>query len=239
MASLEHSCVLGRGMIGTAIKDELRRRGVTPTQYPDKNTKYIFDMRGTTHQLYEQYGDFLSMEALDRFYNMVRFCKERGIKYIWPSSALVLEKNTRFSQDKAQMEETSGVLALRLFPVYGSESHKGENASVIYKWTEQMARGQRPTIYGDGTQGRDFINSRDVAIQAIELRDKEGVINVGTGKLTEFNSIVRTINRVLRTDLEPIYVHAPKGYSEGIVCPNPLSTVVSLEQGIRRIVNGL
>lgn len=239
MASLEHTCVLGRGMIGTAIKNELRRRGVTPTPYPDKQTKYIFDMRGTTHQLYEQYGDFLSMEAVTRFENMVRFCKDRKIKYIWPSSALVLEKDTRFARDKAMMEKTNGVLSLRLFPVYGNEAHKGENASVIYKWTEQMARGQRPTIYGDGTQGRDFINSRDVAIQAIELRDKVGVVNIGTGNLTEFNSIVRTINKVLRTDIQPIYVAAPGGYSEGIVSPNPVPTVVTLEQGIRRIVSDL
>ena len=237
MATLKTACVLGRGMIGTAIKEKLTLRGVKIVPYPNNTIQAVFDMRGTTHHLYNDYGDFLEMEALSRFTDMMSFCLIRGIKYIWPSSALVLEKDSLFAEERRKREKVGGALALRLFPVYGREAHKGDYSSVVYKWTTQMARGERPVVFGDGTQGRDFIHAKDVAIQAADLWEETGVINIGTGKLTKFNDIVETINEVLGTNIKPIYQEAPPGYSAGICSPNPIKTTISLKEGIRHILN--
>lgn len=238
MATLERACVLGRGMIGTAIRAELKGRDVTQTPYPNRDTQAIFDMRGTTHQLYHDYGEYLEMEADRRFKDLSEFCVRHDIRYIWPSSALVLEKDSLFAKGRKEREQRRDVLALRLFPVYGHEAHKGENASVIYKWAKEMEAGKRPVVFGDGNQGRDFINAKDVAIQAVDLWDKVGVVNVGTGRLTLFNDIVGTINEVLGASLEPIYRSPPEGYSNGIVSPEPVKTTISLKQGIEDILNG-
>jgi UDP-glucose 4-epimerase len=53
------------------------------------------------------------------------------------------------------------------------------------------------TIYGDGSQTRDFVNVKDVAaavVASIKNSDAEGqVINIGSGKATTINELAKTI----------------------------------------------
>ncbi|MEM2320804.1 MAG: NAD-dependent epimerase/dehydratase family protein [Candidatus Bathyarchaeia archaeon] len=100
-------------------------------------------------------------------------------------------------------------VGLRLFSVYGpKEGHKGEYANIISQFLWAIQRNESPTIYGDGTQTRDFIHVSDVVeafMLAAEYDYKYEIFNVGTGKAHSFNDIVDMINKLLRKDIKPIY----------------------------------
>ncbi len=100
-------------------------------------------------------------------------------------------------------------VALRYFNVFGpGQNPDGEYAAVIPKFIELMLDGERPVIYGDGEQSRDFIFIDNV-IQANVLAaegDATGVaVNVGRGDRITITELVDRINDVLGTDIEPIY----------------------------------
>ncbi|UTF54990.1 NAD-dependent epimerase/dehydratase family protein [Natronosalvus rutilus] len=104
---------------------------------------------------------------------------------------------------------------LRLFSVYqgfgGNEEHKGKFANTVAQFTDRIAAGESPKVFGDGTQTRDFTHVDDV-VRAFELAaDHElgGVYNVGTGDAYSFNRMIELINDELATDVEPEYVDCP------------------------------
>ena len=102
---------------------------------------------------------------------------------------------------------------MRFFSVYGPhEKAKGRYANVLSQFLWKMRENERPAIYGDGRQARDFVYAKDVA-RACELAMEKNsgfeVYNVGTGKKATFNDIVRMINRALGKKIEPRYVENP------------------------------
>jgi UDP-glucose 4-epimerase len=106
----------------------------------------------------------------------------------------------------------------------------------VYQWCKQIKKGERPVIWGDGTQTRDFIYIDDVIDNIMELADRkaEGIYEIGTGKNTSLNEVVATINKVLGTDIKPKYIPKPDSYIQ----ETPVKSVpckVSLEEGIKRI----
>ena len=59
------------------------------------------------------------------------------------------------------------LVGLKFFNVYGPrEAHKGAASSMIYQLYRQMRNGQRPRIFHDGEQRRDFIHVEDVVRRA-------------------------------------------------------------------------
>ncbi len=105
-------------------------------------------------------------------------------------------------------------VGLRYFSVYGlNERHKGMYANNISQFLWEMKKGQAPTIYGDGTQTRDFTSVDDV-VQANILAAKAEkqsfrIYNVGTGIETSFSKVVDIINQILGTEISPVYVDNP------------------------------
>jgi len=100
-------------------------------------------------------------------------------------------------------------VALRYFNVFGpGQDPEGEYAAVIPKFIELMVNGQRPVIYGDGEQSRDFVFVGDV-VRANLLAaegDATGVaVNVASGERITINELVAGLNDVLGTDIEPVY----------------------------------
>ena len=70
-----------------------------------------------------------------------------------------------------------------------------------------MKKGERPRIFQDGEQTRDQVYIKDVVranILALES-GKRGIVNVGSGEAISFNQIVRELNDILGTSLEPEY----------------------------------
>jgi UDP-glucose 4-epimerase len=104
---------------------------------------------------------------------------------------------------------------LRFFSVYqgfgGAEEHKGEFANTVAQFTDKIANGERPELFGDGTQTRDFTHVDDV-VRACELaadHELQGIYNVGTAESYSFNEMVELINEELGTDIDPKYIENP------------------------------
>ena len=80
----------------------------------------------------------------------------------------------------------SGV-SLRFGNVYGPRQDPLGEAGVIAIFCGKLAAGERPTVYGDGTQTRDYIYVSDVVAAALAAAGSEatGPINIGTGVETD------------------------------------------------------
>jgi len=141
------------------------------------------------------------------------------------------------------------IAGLRFFSVYqgfgGNEAHKGKFANTVAQFADAIANGQRPELFGDGSQTRDFTHVDDV-VRALDLTAAEqltGVYNVGTGESYSFNEMVRLINDVLGTNVEPRYVDCPfDGYvSDTLADTSAFSEAtgwapqVDFEEGVRRV----
>jgi|WetSurMetagenome_2_1015567.scaffolds.fasta_scaffold67526_2 nucleoside-diphosphate-sugar epimerase len=101
-------------------------------------------------------------------------------------------------------------VCLRYFNVFGPrQDPTNQYAGVIAAFASAMLRGRRPTIYGDGSQSRDFTFIQNVIhanLLAAEAPETGGeVINVGCGQAVDLNEMVRVFNRMLGTDLQPVY----------------------------------
>ncbi len=134
-----------------------------------------------------------------------------SVNTAYEASKLGRERYAEYFNNHYGMQLTG----LRLFSVYqgygGSESHKQRFANVIAQFADDIASGNPPTLYGDGTQTRDFVHVDDV-VHAFELASEDelnGVFNVGTGEAHSFNTVVQMINDHLGTDIDPVYIDNP------------------------------
>jgi ADP-L-glycero-D-manno-heptose 6-epimerase len=107
------------------------------------------------------------------------------------------------------------IVGLRFFNVYGPrEAHKGVPASMIYHLSQQMAGGQRPRIFKQGEQQRDFVYVKDVVqgcLRAAEVK-QSGIYNLGSGTPRSFNDLVHILNNSLGTKFEPEYIENPHAH---------------------------
>jgi UDP-glucose 4-epimerase len=90
-----------------------------------------------------------------------------------------------------RLYDLSGV-ALRLGNVYGPRQDPLGEAGVIAIFCGKLLEGARPTVFGDGTQTRDYIYVGDVVAAALAAAESEatGAINIGTGIETDVLELV-------------------------------------------------
>jgi ADP-L-glycero-D-manno-heptose 6-epimerase len=107
------------------------------------------------------------------------------------------------------------IIGLRYFNVYGPrEAHKGVPASMVYHLSKQMKAGQRPRIFKQGEQKRDFVYVKDVvegSILALEALES-AIYNLGCGQARSFNDLVDVLNKCLGTKLQPDYIDNPHAH---------------------------
>lgn len=107
------------------------------------------------------------------------------------------------------------IIGLRYFNVYGPrEAHKGVPASMVYHLAKQMKAGQRPRIFKQGEQKRDFVYVKDIvdgSILALEAK-QSGIYNLGCGQARSFNDLVDVLNKCLGTKLQPDYIDNPHAH---------------------------
>lgn len=87
---------------------------------------------------------------------------------------------------------------LRYANVYGARQMSKGEGGVISIFTDRAARNQAVTIYGDGSQTRDFIYVDDVAganIAALETDDNL-ILNISTSQPTSIHELYRLIQRM-------------------------------------------
>lgn len=107
---------------------------------------------------------------------------------------------------------------LRYFNVFGPGQHPDSSyAGVIPLFIKKVLNNQKPLIYGDGNQTRDFIFVKDVVnanLLACNQEKESGFgepINLGSGKETGVNQILELINKNLRKEIKPEFAPERKG----------------------------
>lgn len=101
--------------------------------------------------------------------------------------------------------------AVRFFNVYGpnqnpNSPYSGVISILVDRYKKQLA-GEKTsfTLYGDGSQSRDFVYIDDVIQALLLVANKEAALgeqfNVGTGKATTLLTLIQTIDQILETEL--------------------------------------
>jgi UDP-glucose 4-epimerase len=95
----------------------------------------------------------------------------------------------------------SGV-SLRLGNVYGPRQDPLGEAGVIAIFCGLLKEGGQPTVFGDGTQTRDYIYVGDVVSAALAAADADatGPINIGTGVETNVLELIEALKSLSGND---------------------------------------
>ncbi len=107
-------------------------------------------------------------------------------------------------------------VALRYFNVFGPrQDPNSQYSAVIPKFIKLISNNEQPTIYGDGTQTRDFTYVANVVEANILAATKDCepglLMNAACNDQIELNYLVKEINRLLNKNIEPIYAEHRKG----------------------------
>src|SRR6185436_7106658 len=89
-------------------------------------------------------------------------------------------------------------VTLRLGNVYGPRQDPLGEAGVIAIFCGKIRAGERPTIFGDGTQTRDYVYVGDVvrAQLVAAASDVTGEVNVGTGRESTVLDLVDVMRKL-------------------------------------------
>ncbi|HBB96065.1 MAG TPA: LPS biosynthesis protein WbpP, partial [Blastocatellia bacterium] len=108
-------------------------------------------------------------------------------------------------------------VSLRYFNVFGPRQDPGSQYSgVISRFILALESGERPVIYGDGEQTRDFTyvaNVVDANLRAAQAREASGkVFNVANGESVSINEVLETLKKLTgRTEINAEYTEPRTG----------------------------
>jgi UDP-glucose 4-epimerase len=93
-------------------------------------------------------------------------------------------------------------VALRFFNVYGPrQDPKSDYAAAIPRFATRLLMGQRPIVFGDGLQTRDFVHVSDVVranlLAATEEKAIGQVINVASGRSASLLELIGLIKEAV------------------------------------------
>jgi UDP-glucose 4-epimerase len=140
-------------------------------------------------------------------------------------------------------------VTLRYFNVFGPrQDPNGEYSAVIPKFITLLLAGQRPRIFGDGGQSRDFTFVGDVVagnLLAADARSVSGrVLNMAAGRSITLLGMVADLNRLLGTKVEPEFAPPRAGdIRESLADITQARQLlgyepsVSFEEGLRRSID--
>jgi len=125
---------------------------------------------------------------------------------------LVGEQYCRMFTDLYGLETVS----TRYFNVFGPRQDPSSPYSgVISLFTSALLSGRRPVIYGDGEHTRDFTYVANVVhgvLLACEAPNVAGeMVNLAAGGRISLNRLLRVLNDIVGTNIDPIYKPARAG----------------------------
>ena len=166
-------------------------------------------------------------------WNVVEACREAGVKRIvYSSSASVygnavvtpmtedhpFNNRTTYGATKIANEQMLRAIyeqhrlpyiAMRYMNIYGPRmDYHGTYVSVIMKVLDRIFAGQRPVIFGDGSQVYDFIHVADAAranILGMQADCADEQFNIGIGVGTTINELVAMLLEITGSTLAPEY----------------------------------
>jgi UDP-glucose 4-epimerase len=104
-----------------------------------------------------------------------------------------------------------GYVLLAPSNIYGPRQDAGAEGGVVAVFAEQMLAGRRPTIYGDGSQTRDFVYVADVVdafLRAADAGDRV-FLNVASGVETSITGLYDEIASITGYPVRPDFA-APR-----------------------------
>ena len=122
-------------------------------------------------------------------------------------SKLLIENSLIYFSKKYNFKHT----ILRYSNVYGPRQRINSESGVISIFTNKIINKKPLTIFGDGENTRDFIYISDVVKANILSIDKEGIFNIGTGKETSINELVKIFEKVTGLSLKKRYLNKDSG----------------------------
>ena len=147
------------------------------------------------------YGDSMSVsteaKVPDRYSNL------------YPVTKIVGEYLARYYSIRNEVE----CIPLRYFNTFGyGENSKGMYSSPVSKFLDAAVRGEPITVFGDGTQRRDFIyiddNVRCTWLAFLNGKSGESY-NVGTGISTDYNTIAAMVKQITGSKSQIMHVPNP------------------------------
>jgi nucleoside-diphosphate-sugar epimerase len=140
-------------------------------------------------------------------------------------------------------------IALRYFNVFGPRQNPSSMYSgVISRFIDDLMKGNRPTIYGDGEQSRDFTyidNVVDANIRAAHSEKGLGTtMNVANGERVSLNELLATLRSITgQTDVEPVFEPERTGDVKHSQADNSRAVellgyqkLVGLDEGLKRTI---
>ena len=139
-------------------------------------------------------------------------------------------------------------VTIRYFNVFGPrQDPNSQYSAVIPLFVTAMLRGQRPTVFGDGTQSRDFTYVDNVVAGNLAAADAPKAvgksINVACGRQTDLLELIASVNRVLGTEIEPVFDSPRPGDVRESLADITLARealgyepLVSFDEGLRRSI---
>lgn len=101
-------------------------------------------------------------------------------------------------------------VGLRYFNVYGPRMDiHGKYTEVIIRWLERIDAGQRPLIFGDGSQAIDLIYIDDITdanLLAMESDITDEVFNIASGSETSLLELLQSLLHVTGSHLKPEFM---------------------------------
>jgi len=98
----------------------------------------------------------------------------------------------------------TGHVSLRYGNVYGPRQDPHGEAGVVAIFFNRLREGERPKVFGDGSQSRDYIYVGDVVRATLAASERDGgVYNVGTGRATSVVELLELCQRTAGTSLDP------------------------------------
>lgn len=107
-------------------------------------------------------------------------------------------------------------ISLRYFNVFGpKQDPNSQYAAVIPKFIIAFLKGEKPIIYGDGDQSRDFTFVENVVeANLLAVNAKEGggeVFNIACGGEINLNQLISYLKELINKDIEPDYQEQRQG----------------------------
>jgi len=206
--------------------------------------------------------------------NILNACRRHGKKMVFASTSevygghqnIICENSQTYAQSpyavsKLAADKLCGnyhdlygleVYRTRFFNIFGPRQSSDVNGAVIPKFITKILKGEKPIIFGDGYQERDYIYIDDV-VRIYEMIPKNKnvagePINIGTGETITINAIVNLINSILGTYIEPIHSASRLGEVEKLqACTHYLEVnyglsirpQIEFREGLRRTIEWL
>ena len=97
--------------------------------------------------------------------------------------------------------------------VYGPRQDPKGEGGVVSIFVDKMLAEERPVIFGDGQQTRDFVHVYDIVkANLLALDNGDNIlVNISTQSRDSVNNLVDHLNQILPYDIKAIYQEARKG----------------------------